>query len=170
VLADVALGEGTEDRVDEGVDDDVTVGVGDGRDVVGDDDAAEDESPAGLQPVDVVAVADAEGNALVDVHSRVASESPVGATPASPCSSRCGFIDSMNPSRVSVPLPSGLASSIAHRAGLLTTYSRMRLSSGLIANDVLVVVPLPQVQSRAGTDAVDVARNGGFEGTNHRAE
>jgi hypothetical protein len=61
MLADVAQPERAEQRIGDRMDDDIAVGVGDGADVMGDDDAAEHQAPAGLQAVDVVAVTDAEG-------------------------------------------------------------------------------------------------------------
>jgi len=65
MLADITQAKGPEQRIGDRVNDDVAVGVGDGADALRDDDAAEDELPACLQAVDVVAVTDAEGGHFV---------------------------------------------------------------------------------------------------------
>ena len=60
-LADVALAQRAEDRIDERVDRHIAIAVRDGGLIGGDDDAAENQFAAGLEAVDVVAVADAGG-------------------------------------------------------------------------------------------------------------
>ena len=62
LLSDVAPGHGAEDCIDDGMNDHVAVAVGDGAELIRHDHPADQQLAAGLELVNVVAVADAEGD------------------------------------------------------------------------------------------------------------
>ena len=62
MLADVAKPQRAQQRIGDRVDDDITIGMGNGADVGRHDDPAEDELAAWFEAVDVVTVTDAEGH------------------------------------------------------------------------------------------------------------